>query len=98
MNGKNCLRIKQNVSEKFSHLVPLLVSYSVGGVSVSIKADCHLEGLDVLSSAHTACTLSDDACQTHLLLHINLLLSNDQGLVNFTALTGLSIQSQVSYH
>lgn len=98
MNGKNCLRIKHIFSESLFHLVPLFAICSVSGVSVSIKAACHLEGLDVLSTAHTARTLSDDACQTHLLLHINLLLPNDQGLVDFTALTGVSIQSQVYFH
>lgn len=63
------------IQEKFSHLVPSLAICSVSGVSVSIKAISHLEGLDVLSGAHSARALSDDARQTHLLLHIYLVVT-----------------------
>lgn len=59
--------------------------HSVSGVRVSIKAARHLEGLDVLRRAHATGALSDDACQTHLLLHVDLLLTS-QTSVNLTAL------------
>lgn len=55
-----------------SHLVPPLAVQPVSSVWVSVKAACHLEGLDVLSCAHAAGALRDDARQTHLLLHVNL--------------------------
>lgn len=56
-----------------SNLIPLLAIHFVSDVGVSIKAACHLEGFDVLSCAQATGTLSDDARQTHNLLHINLL-------------------------
>lgn len=55
-----------------SHLVPPLPIHPVRCIRVSIKAARHLEGLDVLGCTHSTGALSDDACQTHLLLHINL--------------------------
>ena len=55
-----------------SHLVSALAVQSVGGERTPIKAARHLEGLDVLSCAQATGALSDDARQTHLLLHINL--------------------------
>lgn len=73
---------------KSSNLVPPLAIHSVSSVSVSIKAARHLEGLDVLSRAHATGTLSDDARQTHLLLHINLFLTKGNVLFHFSALIG----------
>lgn len=69
-----------------SHLVPPLALQPVGGVRVSIKAARHLEGLDVLSCAHATGALRDDARQTHLLLHVNLLLTTRHLSVPSTAL------------
>lgn len=59
-----------------SNLVPPLAVHFVSSICVSIKAARHLEGLDVLSRAHATGTLRDDARQTHLLLHIDLLLTS----------------------
>lgn len=77
-------RLPNEIPVKSSHLVPPLALHSVGHVSVSIEAARHLEGLDVLSRAHSTGALSDDARQTHLLLHVDLLLTG-QALI--TALT-----------
>lgn len=87
-----CLRFCRN---KSSNLVSPLAFHSVSRVRAPIKAARHLEGFDILSRAHSTGSLSDDACQTHLLLHIYL-LSTSQVLVSFTAFIGQPHDFKVS--
>lgn len=55
-----------------SHLVLPLAEGFECGICLPVEAVGHLEGLDVLSSAHATGPLGDYACQPHLLLQINL--------------------------
>lgn len=55
-----------------AHRVFLLAFQSVHGVGASVQAGGHFESFDVLGYTHSAGSLSNDACEAHLPLQVQL--------------------------